>query len=376
MGGMPHEDYPPRLRMPQPTVSNPEAAQVALQTTRELMLRLTIDRALQLPTEVWELIGSFIPPMEDPYPNNWDFERYLTEPPGSHLLPKTDTMALMRDRTTEVRYVLWTIRSSGDPGRGISHCQVRKNYIAIYQDLEILRQSIKCWNLFLPITCFLEGLAHVIVQEFCDRGSLSNVLCSYGHALPERIVAQVAKQVMQGLAYLQCQVGQPEAARFHRSVIVKPTTVLVRSNGIVQLSLVTQGMREALDEISQRFDFPKKVYWSRERLANRSTAPFSDCMWSAGVTFAECVLGRYPIPGGWVMVMRAIMDVGVEAVEVPATASEDCRDFLRQCGSPPTEGPQAEELLQHEFLNTGACIIASLAAFLAGLPSPAPAEPG
>ena len=115
------------------------------------------------------------------------------------------------------------------------------------------------------------------------------------------------------------------------------------------------------------------MYDSAERLAKTSwgtfKGPFNDNMWSAGLTFVECVRGYYWIPGrGFTGKLIAIMELGFEAFKLPAT-SEDCEDFLMQCRSR-AERPQAKGLLRHEFLSSGAYAIATLAAFLAGLPNP------
>lgn len=68
-----------------------------------------------------------------------------------------------------------------------------------------------------------------LVLEFCALGSLDRlILASEGRGMPEPVVAQVAFQVLSGLAHLK------RTHHFHRDV--KPQNILVQARGEIKLT--------------------------------------------------------------------------------------------------------------------------------------------
>ncbi|RLN97031.1 hypothetical protein BBJ28_00014327 [Nothophytophthora sp. Chile5] len=75
---------------------------------------------------------------------------------------------------------------------------------------------------------FFHDHALSLVLEFCALGSLDQVLRTLPDAVPERIVASIAVQVLTGLQHLK------RTHHFHRDV--KPQNILMQQDGAVKLT--------------------------------------------------------------------------------------------------------------------------------------------
>ena len=73
---------------------------------------------------------------------------------------------------------------------------------------------------------FYRDGAITIALEFMDGGSLANVLAQLG-AIPERVLASMAYQILWALAYLKHE------KRVHRDI--KPSNLLINSKGEVKV---------------------------------------------------------------------------------------------------------------------------------------------
>lgn len=74
---------------------------------------------------------------------------------------------------------------------------------------------------------FLRDSAVVLALEYMDGGSLENVIHQLG-AIPERVLASVAYQILYALAYMK------QHKRVHRDI--KPPNILLNSQGQVKVS--------------------------------------------------------------------------------------------------------------------------------------------
>ena len=84
----------------------------------------------------------------------------------------------------------------------------------------------QCPNLITFYGAFYREGAITIALEYMDGGSLANVLDQVG-PVPEAILANMAYQILWGLAYLKHE------KRVHRDV--KPSNLLINSNGEVKV---------------------------------------------------------------------------------------------------------------------------------------------
>eukprot|EP01105_Mastigella_eilhardi_P016273 TRINITY_DN3710_c0_g5_i1.p1 TRINITY_DN3710_c0_g5~~TRINITY_DN3710_c0_g5_i1.p1 ORF type:complete len:417 (+),score=91.77 TRINITY_DN3710_c0_g5_i1:898-2148(+) len=129
---------------------------------------------------------------------------------------------------------------------------------------------------------FTEGCIHMVL-EYMDVGSLQDIIRK--GPIKEQTLANIALQVLRGLAYIHKQ------HLIHRDI--KPSNILVNSNGVVKIA--DFGVSE-----QRQHTFSTCVSWigtvtymSPERIAANSYKIDSD-IWSVGMTVHECATGKYP----------------------------------------------------------------------------------
>lgn len=130
---------------------------------------------------------------------------------------------------------------------------------------------------------FREG-AITIALEYMDGGSLANVVTQVG-PVPEMALANMAFQILWGLAYLQHDM------RVHRDI--KPSNILLNSQGRVKITDFGVS-KELANSIAMCGTFVGTFkYMSPERIENRPYS-FSSDIWSFGLVLVECATGVYP----------------------------------------------------------------------------------
>ena len=203
-----------------------------------------------------------------------------------------------------------------------------------------------------------------IVMEYMDGGSLSSLVRRRG-PLPEACLGSVARQVLQGLAYLH-----DEKRIVHRDL--KPSNLLVNAAGEVKISdFGVSGQLGA--SVSKCASWVGTVtYMSPERISGEKYGPDSD-IWSLGLSLVECALGRFPYPppgeagehkmGFWDL-LHFIVEKPPAALPRSDFSREFC-DFTRLClQKDPAARPTARFLLEHPFLTSREVEEAILADFL------------
>ena len=125
-----------------------------------------------------------------------------------------------------------------------------------------------------------------IALEYMDGGSLSNVVQQVG-PVPERVIANMAFQMLAGLAYMK------KETRVHRDI--KPENLLINSEGFVKLtdfgvSSLVNGTNDMCGTFVGTF-----LYMSPERIQNKPYSYTSD-IWSFGLVLIFLATGRYPYP--------------------------------------------------------------------------------
>jgi mitogen-activated protein kinase kinase 1 len=134
--------------------------------------------------------------------------------------------------------------------------------------------------------CYREG-AITIALEYMDGGSLANMVQQVG-AVPEATLANIAYQVLYGLAYLKSV-----HRRVHRDI--KPSNLLINSRGEVKIT--DFGISAELqNSIAMCATFVGTFkYMSPERIQSLPYSYASD-IWSLGLVLLECATGEYPYP--------------------------------------------------------------------------------
>lgn len=182
-----------------------------------------------------------------------------------------------------------------------------------------------------------------IVQEFMDAGSLQDVVDAGGCA-DEAVLAHMAREVLQGLAYLHAR------RQIHRDI--KPANLLLNHRGEVKIS--DFGLVRHFDASISRADtfVGTFTYMSPERICGGEYGYSAD-IWGVGLTLVTCALGRLPYEdaGGYWELVSALKER--EPPSLPRSEfSSEFRDFVRQClNKEPSKRPTARYLLdRHPFL--------------------------
>jgi len=131
---------------------------------------------------------------------------------------------------------------------------------------------------------FFKDGAISIALEWMDVGSLADVLQAVG-CIPEAELCVMAKQVLEGLAYLR------RKHKIHRDV--KPSNICLNSAGHAKLS--DFGITTSLDStLAGANSFVgTSAYMSPERLMGQEYKYPAD-IWAIGLVLLECALGRFP----------------------------------------------------------------------------------
>jgi len=134
-----------------------------------------------------------------------------------------------------------------------------------------------------------------IALEYMDAGALSCVLERQRRrggpsaaVVPERILANVMWQILDGLEYLHCEMRV-----IHRDI--KPANLLFSSSGVAKITDfgVSGELEDDLASQNKVTFVGTMYYMSPERVRGEPYKYDSD-MWSLGVTIFECASGRYP----------------------------------------------------------------------------------
>jgi len=220
---------------------------------------------------------------------------------------------------------------------------------------------------------FREGAVHVCL-EFMDA-SLLDVARSEGCALPEPVLAGIARPVLHGLVYLH-----RERHLIHRDI--KPANVLVDVNGHVKLA--DFGVSGELGHtLAKCASWVGTVhYMSPERIQGSSYSYDSD-VWSLGITLLELGNGAFPYHperDGRRLSFWDLLDAIVESPPPtpPAHFSASFHAFITAClQKEPAGRASSTQLLHHPLLVGDSTAAGASALFGAGAPfaAGAPAQP-
>ena len=235
-------------------------------------------------------------------------------------------------------------------------------------EAEILKRMdspfiVKCHAVFDNGSCSDNGVS--FVMEYMGGGSVHDIL-KHHRTLPEDVISELAKRVLEGLKYLH---GMHIV---HRDI--KPSNLLVNDKGEVKIadfgvSHVVEEKQISVDHEASHHDRYNNAgtcaYMSPERIdpeswgGEKNGDEFSGDVWSMGVVVLECLLGHFPLIGAqqrpdWATLMCAIC-FG-EKVEMPETASPEFQSFVMRCLEKDwRKRATVKELLDHPFVNRVCC---------------------
>ncbi|KAF0931277.1 hypothetical protein E2562_002624 [Oryza meyeriana var. granulata] len=158
-----------------------------------------------------------------------------------------------------------------------------------------------------------------IFLELVTQGSLAALYQKY--RLQDSQVSAYTRQILKGLNYLH------QRNVLHRDI--KCANILVDSNGLVKLA--DFGLAKETSIWNQANSSKGTVYWMAPEVAKaKPHGPPAD-IWSLGCTVLEMLTGKVPYPDmEWT---HALLKIGRGIPpEIPATLSEDARDFIMRQG--------------------------------------------
>lgn len=181
-----------------------------------------------------------------------------------------------------------------------------------------------------------------LVVEYVDGLSLAEHLSQYS-AFPETLVAEIARQVLNGLQYLH------KNGVTHRDL--KPANILVDSSAAVKICDFGVSRSENVQTINpgQQHMVGTPWYIAPEMVEYRPYTTSVD-VWSLGCTALELATGRRPYHelSAMQVLFRMVED---RRPPIPSHLSVELQDFLQACWIwDPQERPSATDLLRHPFV--------------------------
>ncbi|KAL6054168.1 Serine/threonine-protein kinase 4 [Balamuthia mandrillaris] len=196
--------------------------------------------------------------------------------------------------------------------------------------------------------CYKKGSTLLIAMEFCDGGSVQDLLRIAKLKMTEEQIACICGQILEGLVYLHSH------HIMHRDI--KSGNILLTQSGAAKLA--DFGVSARLQSTFQkRATVIGSPYWMAPEIIAKSNEGYDSRadIWSLGITAIEMADGvppRYDIHFARVIFI-------IPQREPPTFKEEDkwsseFRDFTSKCLQKDcTKRPTAKELLQHPFIKKG-----------------------
>ncbi|KAK4548092.1 hypothetical protein LTR36_010812 [Oleoguttula mirabilis] len=195
-----------------------------------------------------------------------------------------------------------------------------------------------------------------IFLEYVAGGSVATMLVNYG-SLPEGLIANFVRQILQGLNYLHMK------DIIHRDI--KGANILVDNMGTVKISdfgiskrveaTTIMHTQTPLKRGGPRVSLQGSVFWMAPEVVRQTAYTKKADIWSLGCLIVEMFTGSHPHPN--CTQLQAIFKIGgasTNAVaarpDMPEVASEEAREFLARTFEIEHERrPSAEELMGYAF---------------------------
>ena len=203
---------------------------------------------------------------------------------------------------------------------------------------------------------YIKGHQIWIILEFCDGGSLYELIKILPRNLNEEEIASLIHMILKGLIFLH------ENKKIHRDI--KSENILLTHEGIAKLAdfgVSTQLMHSFSKKITK---IGTPFYMSPEVIMQNKYDYKCD-IWSLGITSIEMAEGEPPfskVKGYWVL--KKIITHPPKGLKNKEKWSTEFNDFVEKCLIyEPEKRPSAKELLEHPFIikyNRGNKLIAEL----------------
>eukprot|EP01087_Luapelamoeba_hula_P014201 TRINITY_DN4125_c0_g1_i2.p1 TRINITY_DN4125_c0_g1~~TRINITY_DN4125_c0_g1_i2.p1 ORF type:complete len:414 (-),score=71.29 TRINITY_DN4125_c0_g1_i2:125-1366(-) len=223
----------------------------------------------------------------------------------------------------------------------------------LQKEIDIMKSISRAPEIVQYHGCYVKDEMLLIVMEYCDGGSVMDILRACKRTLTEEQASAVCAAVVLGLQHLHKVVRI-----MHRDI--KAANVLLNSKG--EAKLADFGVSAQLATSAQK---QKTVigspYWMAPEVIDQADSDTAvgynskSDIWSLGITCMECCEGKPPHYE--LQPIRAILKIPQEpppTLTKPEKWTNDIRDFLRVClQKTPDDRPDAVDLLEHPFIEKG-----------------------
>lgn len=252
---------------------------------------------------------------------------------------------------------LMAVKQVEMPSNAGSKIDSRKNNMieALKHEISLLR-DLKHANIVQYLGSNSDEKNLNIFLEYVAGGSVASMLVNYG-SLPEGLIANFVRQILQGLNYLHSK------DIIHRDI--KGANILVDNKGTVKISDFGISKRVEASTLlnpgphkrgGPRVSLQGSVFWMAPEVVRQTAYTKKADIWSLGCLIVEMFTGSHPHPN--CTQLQAIFKIGQTNTDsarpdLPEMASEDAKDFLKKTFEIEHEKrPSAEELIGSPFANT------------------------
>lgn len=181
-----------------------------------------------------------------------------------------------------------------------------------------------------------------IIMEFCEAGSVKDIMEHRDKTMNEDEMATILKGALQGLAYMH------GTRHIHRDI--KAGNVLLGSDGAAKLA--DFGVASKLSETQKAGTVVGSPFWMAPEIIHKVGYGSSADIWSLGILTIEMAEGKPPLSD--IHPMRALFKIAQNTAPTftnPAEWSEGLRSFLDRCLiKEPADRASSEQLLADGFI--------------------------
>jgi len=182
-----------------------------------------------------------------------------------------------------------------------------------------------------------------IVMEFCEIGSIENIMDTLGETIAERYIAIIIKAILQALDYLH-----NDAKVLHRDL--KSANILLTPDCDVKIA--DFGVSRELQR-QLTFNAYGTPHWMAPEIWSEQGYTYPADIWSLGITAYEMAEGDPPNSdlGPLFLYLKIKKEGPPRLPENTEYYTKEFRDFIRKCLTiDPSKRPTARQLLSHPFI--------------------------
>lgn len=229
-------------------------------------------------------------------------------------------------------------------GKLIESSLIDRNLQAeIKHEIDLMKQVV------CPYTVRYYGSVHfdgslMILMEYCDRGSVRDLLDFRERALNEDQIAVILTDLLKGLSVIHNKFKI-----IHRDI--KAANILLNSQGAVKICDFGVG-RKFDSGCQETMTIVGTPYWMAPEVIQGMNYSYPADIWSVGITAVEMAEGAPPYSE--YMPTKAMIEIatrGFPGYRHPEAHSDDLKDFIEKCVNIDAESRwTADQLLEHPFL--------------------------